>query len=191
MATRKKQNHIFDALSLGTNRETFSIAAGVPTPNAAAGVTMEKLLAVAKKVRFELDGVRITIDADDDFGSVKLCDMPATNILHLGTYVKATATGDGETGGVEDITTVDFAIGTAALASIDFSGPGEKNLIPEIDVAALGAIAKVSTSTEACKVLTGETIDVFLNAQAAITADGFVDLDGFVEILYVDLGSLA
>lgn len=157
------------------------------TPNAAAGVAAQKLARGYQVERLTLTDVQVDIAAADDYGSVKLVDLPDSNVLILGAIMNCTAVADGTA--ITDVTTVDYAIGTAALASTDFSGSGEKDICPEKDVAASGVSQNATTGTEANNLVAKGTNAVYLNAQAAISADGWVQFTGTIDLIFVDLGA--
>lgn len=157
------------------------------TPNTAAGVTGEKLARAYQVERLTLTSVGIEIDEANDYASVKLVDLPSSNVMILGAIVDVVCTVDGVV--ITDPEDIDYAIGTAALASIDFSGSGEKDICPEADVAAAGVMQLATSSTEANNFQAKGTNAVYLNIQATIATTATQTFNGTIDLIYVDLGS--
>lgn len=159
------------------------------TPNTAAGVAMDSRMRPVRMARLTLTDVEVSIAAASDFGSVKLIDFPATTVVVLGINLDLVATADGSV--ITDVTTVDYAVGTAALASTDFSGAGEDNLVAENDVASGGVMnARTTAALSLPLTLDAGNNDVYLNVQAAVTAGtGTVSFTGTVDIFYFDIGA--
>lgn len=157
------------------------------TPTAGTGSRVENLSSLVQRSRFKLTGMVAAVLAANDYGSVKLCDLPNTQILVLGVIVDLSAAVAG-TG--SSLANVDLAVGTVATASAAFSNAGEKNLCPKIDCTAQGVIDGASGSTETnVLIAAGASNAVYLNvATGNITTDGSVTLDGFVDIIYLDIG---
>jgi hypothetical protein len=160
---------------------------------AGAGTTsMQHFATPFRRERFILTAERVTILEANDYGAIKLCDLPATNLIIAGAVVDIDGTGDGETGGVETITAVDVAIGTVSTTSTDFTNAGEDNIVPKIDVAAAGVTEGASDATTVNLYVdaTAGTSSVYLNVAVVggITADGYVDFSGWIDLVYLDLG---
>lgn len=149
-------------------------------------------LVLVRKARLTLTAERLTILEANDYGSIELVTLPNKNVLFLGLVMDLTATGDGEAGGVETITNVDLAVGSVATTSTDFSNAGEKAYMPKIDVQAAGVSEGKSTSSEAPVIIAAGASNKFvLNASCSITADGYIDLTGWIDVFYLDLGVAA
>ena len=157
------------------------------TPNTAAGVALAKQARSYRVDKLTLTGVEIEIDEANDYGSVKLVDLPDSNILILGAIVDLVCTVDGTV--ITDPEDIDYAIGTLALTSIDFSNSGEKDITPEADVAAAGVMQLASSGTEANLFKAKGTNAVYLNIQAAIATTAIQSFAGSIDLLYVDLGA--
>lgn len=159
------------------------------TPNLAAGVKVENLARPVRLARLTLTNVAISITAAQDFGSIKLLDFPAGTVIVFGVNLDLVATVDGTV--LTDVTAIDYAVGTVALATTDFSGAGEDNLVAENDVAALGVMNARTTAALALPLtLNAGNNDVYLNAQAAVASGtGVVTLNGTVDVFYMDIGS--
>lgn len=150
------------------------------------GVTLETQCSAVKRAKLKLTNFVVTVDADDDFGSTKLCDLPNSNLLILGAMVDLTAVG---AGGFTLEQNLDLAIGTVATASADFSNAGEDNIVAKIDGTAGGVVDGSSISIGALvPIAAGASNDVFVNvATGDIATDGTVTLNGFIVIYYIDI----
>jgi hypothetical protein len=157
------------------------------TPNTAGGVTAEKLARGYQVERLTLTAAEIEIDEANDYGSLKLVDLPASNIIVAGVVVNLVCTVDGTV--ITDPEDIDYAVGTAALASTDFSNAGEKNLVGENDVAALGVMQAAVSDTEDSLFLAAGAKAVYLNIQATIGTTATQSFAGTVDLIYLDLGS--
>lgn len=157
------------------------------TPNTSAGVTAEKLARGYQVERLTLSDVEIEIDEANDYGSVKLVDLPSSNVLILGAVVDLVCTVDGTV--ITDPEDIDYAIGTAALASVDFSNSGEKDIVDEADVAALGVMQAASGASQVNLFKAKGTNAVYLNIQATIATTATQSFAGTIDLIFVDLGS--
>lgn len=158
-----------------------------------AGATrIQHLVSPLRRERHILESEVLTILEANDYGSIKLATLPSSNVLIVGAVVDIDGVGDGETGGVEDITAVDVAIGTVATTSTDFSNAGEDNIVPKIDCAAEGVTegATDGTTVNLFVDATAGTSSIYLNAAVVggITADGSVTFSGWIDLLYIDIG---
>lgn len=149
-------------------------------------------LCLVRKARITMTAEQVAILEANDYGSALLATFPDKHIVLLGAVMDLTATGDGETGGVETITDVDVALGSAATASTDFSNAGEKAYMAKIDVQAAGVCEGAATASE-CPVLitAASTNKVYINVACSITADGYVEFTGWVDLFYIDMGDAA
>jgi len=159
------------------------------TANSAAGVRLEDRCLAVRRARFRLDALAVVTEADDDFASVKLCDLPDGNLIIVGALVDLVATGTGGNAGTLD--SIDLALGTAAVASVDFSNAGEDDIVPKLDADAAGVIQGGPTGTEALGFLASSSDAVYLNLVDVAGTDGTIVLTGWVELLYIDLGDPA
>lgn len=156
-----------------------------PTPNSAGGVSMEKFSRPPQWVRLRLTAAVLSMTAANDYGSLKLADLPNANLQILGAKFALTATMAGFASNVG--TALDVALGTVATASAAFSNAGEKDLIPKVDATGAGATATIAgagTSTEAEKFIAAGTNAVYLNASSPVTSGtGTLTITGYVDLL--------
>ena len=157
------------------------------TPNTAAGVTRTSLARPPRVERMTLTDVEVDIAEADDFGSVKLCDLPAGTCAVLGLNADLVVTGDAV---ITDVTAIDYAFGSVAISSTDFSNAGEDDLTAEGNVAAMGVInARTTAALSPPIYYDAGSNAVYLNLQATIATDATVTVSGTVDLIYVDLGS--
>lgn len=155
--------------------------------NTAGGVAIESRLRPVRVARLTLTDVAVAILAANDYGSVKLCDLPAGTTAIFGVDLDLVVTGSAV---ITDVTVLDYAVGTVALTSIDFSNAGEDNLVAEGDVAALGVIDARTTAALTPPIYIDKgTNAIYLNLQAAIGTNTTVTVDGTVDILYMEIGT--
>jgi hypothetical protein len=156
------------------------------TPNSASGITLANFSRPARIAKLTLTATSVAILAANDYGSVKLCDLPEGFLAIVGVKADLVVTGSAV---ITDVTVVDYAVGTVALTSIDFSNAGEDNLIAEGDVAALGVLEASSTAALSGPVmLDAGAKAIYLNLQAAIATNSAVTVSGTVEVMYLELG---
>ncbi len=161
---------------------------GLPTAPESTGVTLTDMATPYRRARINLTGVVVPVTAALDFGSVLIATFPNSNILLLGAVMDLAAVEDGV--GITVPEAVDFALGSVPLASVDFSNGGEQDVIAEGDVSAAGVMEGVSSDTEDSQFLAAAADnEIYVNVQATISTDGDVTLDGFVDLVYVDLGA--
>jgi hypothetical protein len=161
----------------------------VPTPNAAGNVTGVKLARAIQIERLTLAATPIEIDESLDYASKKLIDLPTSNVIIIGAMADLVLTVDGTI--ITDPEDIDWALGSTALTSTDFSNAGEKNIITEADVAALGVMQKATATAEANVALAQGANAVYLNIQAAIGTTAIQTISGIVDLFYLDLGAQA
>lgn len=132
--------------------------------------------------------------ASGAYGSQKIFDFPEGNILILGAQARLTDV-DAGAGGITDTATVKFSIGSAAETTNDTLDSTQANLIASTNVALTGgtSTATVGAVNTGVLFLDGTTTpaDLYLNlgiADAGITANDDVTIDGEIEITYIVLG---
>lgn len=98
------------------------------TANTAAGIKEVQETLIPRKAVFHID-TTIAITEALDYASVKLCDLQTGQTLILGALAKLVATG---AGGVDTITNLDVAVGTAAASNAALTGT-MVNVLAKID----------------------------------------------------------
>lgn len=158
-----------------------------------AGISIMEHHRIVKEAEFVFSGVVLSIPNADDFGNVKICDLPATNILILGAVLDLAIVTAGLT--VNTAAAVDMALGTVPTASVDFSNAGEDSLIEKMDgVGATptgtmkGASASIGAGLGPVRFASGAK-PLHLNASSAVAAGtGTVTITGHIRLFYIDLG---
>ena len=155
-------------------------------------VALEAKAMQVKKASFTLTALSADVDSGDDFGSIKIADLPDSNILILACNADLAVTVAGFATNQAD--TLDLAIGTAALASTDFSGTGEKDITDEYAGAGAAAtgtadVHSFDNSSPASKYLTdGASNAFYMNVQGAVTSGtGTAAFTGTVDLFYIDM----
>jgi len=171
--------------------------AGLPvTPGTGTTVASRKAKAV-QHYQLYMSGASIAVDESDDYGSVKICDLPDTNIHLLGVEVNLTLTKGGTTNGIVAATDLDVGVGTAAASATTLA----TTMIDIIEKADLDTNALAvefeahtqgqSTATMPKQIGDGASSALYLNAVAVggITASDTISVTGTVDLYYVDLGN--
>lgn len=175
----------------GSGNGTFPVA---------AGLIGREVLADVKKLIIKLDNHRIAITdtggANGGYGSQKIFDAPAGNIKVLGGVQRFTRVARVSTG-IAATAVVKFSVGSAAEATNDTLDSAQADVIPSTNMAAMssGVSAGGGGRSTAEPVLNGTVtpIDLFLNvgiADASISASDNIDVDGEIELYYINLGDI-
>lgn len=165
-------------------------------PVAANSLPMSHFLVPLQKTRFKLDGAVLSILAANDYGSLQLCDLPNSNLVIAGALVDASYVVSGFATDQGD--SIDWALGTVAITSTDFSNNGEADIVDEFDgtggtsTGAAAASSVANSSPAQVFVAAGASNDIFLNAQGAVTTGtGTITFaaGSYVDLFYHDLGA--
>lgn len=157
-----------------------------PTLNSVSGMTSEKLSRSSFVERVHLEAVSVAITAALDYASLKLFDLPNSNLTIVGAVIDiGTVAG---TGGVSDPNTIDFALGTVAITSTNFSNSGEQDIVPEGDVSSLKMKGSTTGTEDHLFIAEGASNAVYLNLQDTIGSDGTIVLTGKIDVIYDDIG---
>ena len=179
-----------------------NIEDGVAKPSLASALSAGKLdilPAIPYRARLQLSGETLSVDADDDYGSLQLLDLPDRNLAILGLEADLVLTKAGTTNGLEAAVDLDVGIGTAA-ASAQTLASAMIDLIEKVDVddnalAVDFEAVMVGQSTAAPPVFIadGASNGIYLNVgvPAGITADDSISVSGWVDLWVVDLGNRA
>jgi hypothetical protein len=157
------------------------------TPNTAGNVNAVKQAKALQMEVLTLTAAEIEIDEANDYGSLKLVDFPSSNIIIVGAQVDLVCTVDGTV--ITDPEDIDWALGTVALTSTNFSNAGEKNVVTEADVAALGVMQKATATAEANVGLAQGSNALYLNIQATIGTTATQSFSGTIRLYFIDLGA--
>lgn len=163
------------------------------------GVTLENTTLAPKRCRLTLSSAVINVLAANDYGSLKVCDLPDKNIMLLGCEVDLTVVKGNAASGIGSATDLDMAVGTAAASSTTLSGAMidviEKQ---DIDTNALSVDMEAhtqdqSTAQPPLRLADDAALALYLNAVAVagITADDTLTCSGTIDLYYFDLGNLS
>lgn len=187
MPAATKQTQKFNKIWVGGRK----LGAGLsPVPNAAQGVTVNRGARLVQAETFLLTNFVVSLAAADDFGSKKLCDLPNTGAIILGSVIEVAGLVAGFASNVG--TAVDLALGTVATASTTFANAGEKDLIAKIDGTGAGTTATVKGQTATAEKLVfvapGSSNAIFINVSDPVTSGtGTFTMSGFVTVFWIDL----
>ncbi len=163
---------------------------------AGTGVTIENKELQVKRARLTLSGAVITVTQALDYGSLKIVDLPDTNLMLLGMELDLVVTKQGNTNGIVAASDLDMAVGTAPASNATLSGTMldviEK---ADLDTDALAVDFNAHSNDQATALFPRKIGDnassaLYLNLAVAITADSSVTVDGTIDIYYVDVGGL-
>lgn len=163
------------------------------TPNSAVTITMNKMQRPPKVIELTLTDVVVSLSAANDYGSVKLCDLPNKALRIMAAQVALTGVVAGMASNVG--TAVTAAVGTIATTTTNFATAGEKSIVPTITGTGGGTtatLAGASTSTEAsATIAAGASNAIYLNLADAVTSGtGTITLNGTVRLTILDVDSL-
>lgn len=171
----------------------------VPITEPGSSMTLSDQACIARRARITLSAATLTVLEANDYGSLKLCDLPDRNMLLLGVETDLVLTKQGNTNGIVAATDLDVSVGTAA-ASATTLADGMLNIIEkkDLDTNALAVDLEAHSNDNATTVFPlpvadGASSAVYLNAVAigGITADSSISVSGTVDIWYMDLGNLS
>lgn len=174
--------------------DQLATKAANPSPGTGVALRNHGNAPLIKDITLDLTAFNIAIDADDDYGGTKLCDLPTNALAILGASLDGAATVDGT--GIVAATDISLALGTAVAASDDLSNAGEQNVIDDFAIAedALErdfARHSAQNASPAALVLASGAKALYINALATLTGDGEIDITGVARLFYVDLGVVA
>lgn len=163
-----------------------------------AGITLTMDVPVTiRRARFLLENAVVTV-SDQDFGSLKLCDLPDRNIAILQAELVGSVIFAGDYATNDD---PDVAVGTAAasnatlattmvdvIAKVDFDNitAGAANAVAMSRVGATAALSPLLVADGASNAL---YLNVG-NAADQLSADGTATFNGYFDVWYVDLGNV-
>lgn len=145
-------------------RDSFS-----SLPAAANSLPFKAGPVVLQRVEIDLSGLVVSMLAANDFGSMKLCDLPATGQIVVMATLDATFVVAGCA--VNAGTSVLNALGTAATASTALTGTNENNLIGVLTATGGGTTGTSKKNGASANVLVPAGANaIYLNASSAVTS---------------------
>lgn len=170
-----------------------------PTRDAGAGVTViMDVPAPLRRQRVKLENAVITLTAANDYGSLKLVDLPDRNIMILQAELTGTVIAGGDFATNDD---PKIGVGTVA-ASANPIATTAVNVIPLTDYTNIvaGAATAVAQSlqltlgTDASLLIPDAAAQaIYLNASntdTQLAADGTLTFNGYFDFWYIDLGNV-
>lgn len=158
----------------------------------ATGVERTRQQTPVRRERLTLTAVEIEVASGDDFGSIKLLDLPDSNIIFLGAVLDLSVAIAGAASNVA--TTLDMALGSTAADNATLATT-MLDLVPKIDgvgAGTPGVVDGASTATEAPLLKASGTKEVYLNAAIPVTTGtGTLTVTGTIDLVYIDLGVAA
>lgn len=181
----------------GVDSEFEDITRG-PTRAAGAGVAIAMdVPVVPRKARIDLTNALVTLTAANDYGSLKLVDLPDRNILILNAEFTGTVLWGGDFADNDDPV---IGIGTTAASA----SPVASTMVNVIAATTFTNIV-VATANDIALTFVGATGSItgllvadaagnalYLNVSAPDTqlaTDGTATFNGYVDLVYLDLGN--
>ena len=145
---------------------------------------------IVPRLRLKLTDFVVTVPNADNFGATKLLTLADNNLEFKWAVVDLAAVVLGFT--TNTVAAVDLALGTAEMASTDFSGAGEDDITEKIDGVGAGATGTVKgVSTDALRnvLIAAGTNAIWVNVSDPVTSgDGTLTLNGYIELTLRELG---
>jgi len=193
MTQKNNQPHLF----MGGIQGSDLLAGGAAEANTAGLVTLKSDdVLTPRKMVLQLTDAVLTHTEALDYSSLKLCDMPDSNLLFLAAEVDLECVKGETTNGLEAATDITLALGSAAASNATLSSTMQD--IIELDTltatdaspAWQAHSADQSTIPMPYQIADAATNAVYLNLAAATTADDTLTVTGTVTLIYVDLGNV-
>lgn len=171
----------------------------VPISEPGSSATLSDQACVLRRARLTLSGATLSVLEANDYGSLKLLDLPDRNIMLMGLEADLVLTKQGNTNGIVAATDLDVAVGTAAASNTTLAAT-MINVIEKKDVDdnALAVDFEAHSNDNATSIFPlpvadGASAALYLNAVAigGITADSSLSVSGIVDVWYMDLGNLS
>ena len=182
-----------------TNAPLLRDGSALPTPG--SGMGLDAAAVVPQKVTIKLDGATLSIDEGDDFGSLKLCDLPDLNLQLFSVEADLTLVKGGVSNGLEAAVDVNVAIGSAAATAQDLTATAAEN--DKIESTALTdnsltvslaahSLGQSGDGAMPQQIGDGASNALWLNASvtAGITASDALTVTGTVTLILFSLGNV-
>lgn len=141
-----------------------------------------------QRMRLTLTAARVPVLAANDYGSLSLLTWPNTNLLLVNARADLVGTKDGT--GIVAAATPTVALGSAAASNATLSGTMIDTTAAVVMAGTLAAAVQVNgiAASTLRRIAAGASNQVFLNTAIAISADGFIDFTGTIDLDFFDLG---
>jgi hypothetical protein len=164
----------------------------------ASGTAVSTVAFLPKLSTRRFDADTIAVLAANDYGSIKIMDLPDRNIAILHVEVDLTLVKEGNTNGLVATSDLDVGVGTAAASNatlattminvLEKTDLNDDALTVQYEAVSLGQ----STAAPPIFVADSATNALYLNVGGPnITADSSLEVTGFVDVYWVDLGNRA
>lgn len=193
MIQKFNQTTMFSGGIKAPSKSDGGIMWGKPIDPGVDGVTItsDDLRPIRRTVVNVVDLVLDFANATDS-GTVKVMDLPNTNILIMGSAVNLVGTKGGTTNGLETNTDINLALGTTATADATLSST-DANLIASTAITAnnIDATWQAGGSVNVA-VAAGASNGIHINLGTGnLSADDTITFNGTVTLFWVDLGTYA
>ncbi len=194
MAHRSNVLSSFGAMDAITPAGT--VLAGNPSVAAADASAKGECLTIRREI-LTLTALRVDVTAANDFGGTLVATFPDSNLLILGFKADLAVTVDGT--GIATAATIDVALGNIASTGITAAALDDGDEYID-EYSAIGAgvtgTADAHSNDNATPAIVfydaGAAADeVWINVEATLSADGWADFTGTIEVFYIDLGEPA
>lgn len=164
---------------------------GTVTAATNAALTFDRVRYV-RHARLTLTDLVVSIDEADDYGGTKICDLPDSNLLILGSEVNLSLDKDGV--GIVAATDVTVGLGTAVASNSTLSGAMIDLLTDSLTTDEDPTTWADHTHEQSTPALTfaddSATGALYLNAAATLSTSGTLTVTGTVDIFYLDTGNV-
>lgn len=184
-------------LMMGGIAASDALCGGSLDPDISAGATLllDEAVAVRKAV-IQLTDFILLFSESDDYIGLKIADMPDSNLLYLSVEVDLELVKGLTTNGLEAVTDLTMAIGTAIASNSTLSSTMQD--LVELDLLAATDASpawKAHSQDQTTIPMPYQRPDVssnaiYLNLAASGTSDDTLTCTGTVTVYYIDLGNV-
>lgn len=172
---------------VGTLKPTGALTLAVDA--AATASVIADLPLKIRSQRISLVGQTISVLAANDFGSLKVVDLPNTNLYVIGVALNITFTCSGFAS--NNGTALDISIGTAAEASDATLDSTQADVIAKVDGTGTTTGSAIGVSAAPFQVAKGASNAWYINVADPVTSGtGVITISaGYIDVTYVDLSA--
>lgn len=161
-----------------------------------AGVALDDKPVLIRRMRLTLTAATLSVLAANDYGSLKVCDLPDRNMLLLAVEADVVLTKQGNTNGIVAATDMDVGMGTAPASNVTLATT-MIDILEKVDLDADAATASFqrhsndqATAVFPKRLADSATQALYLNVGLPnlITADSSLSCTGTIDVWYIDLG---
>lgn len=156
-----------------------------------SGISASREALIPRKIVFDIEDVELLVPAGDDYASVVLEDIPASEFSILGAVMDLAVVIDGMKD--QQVKKLEMAIGTQPIASKSFSPKQARDIIDRADgvgETAEGTMKAAMADDTLGVVLPVEISKLYLNAQQLVnTGVGRIVANGTIFLIALDRGT--